>query len=299
MRPGAVPALVVLLLAGGCGSDPATGDDAGVTPDPDAGVMPPPMECDDGPGYRDETVMPGHLGSVQAMVLDTDGAPVDQGILVQVCGVNVGSNLCINDAIGPNGAVSVPTDVEFPKPAFKYGDGLLFGKLAILIDVPSDGVDLGTLHLPRLPVTGAEMRAGATAESGGARLTLAADTFVEVDRLVYRTADEQAFRAAALPIDLVSPELDGGAGLELLYTLAPIDTTFCPAATLELPNTAGWEAGTAVEFLLQGLDIDQQPWAPYGEWAVVATGEVDESGENLITTEGGVRLLGSIGVRRK
>jgi hypothetical protein len=296
MRPGAVPVLALLSLA--CGSDPVTGDDAGVTPDPDAGVMPEPVECDDGPGYRDETVTPGHVGGVRAVVLDTDGGPVDEGILVQVCGVNVGTNLCVNDKVDANGAVNVPTNFEFPKPAFKYGDGLRFGKLAILIDVPSDAADLGTLHLPRLPETGTPVRAGATVESGGARLTLAAGTVVEVDRLVYRTEDDQAFRAAPLPVDLVSPELDGGAGLELLYTLAPVDMAFCPAATLELPNTAGWEAGTAVEFLLQGLDIDRQPWAPYGEWAVVATGEVDESGEHLITTEGGVRLLGSIGVRR-
>jgi hypothetical protein len=297
MRPGALPALVVLLLATGCGSDPVKGDDAGVTPDPDAGVE--PVECDDGPGYRDETVMPGHLGGVRALVLDADGGPVDEGVLVQVCGVNVGTNLCVNDEVDADGSVNVPTDYDFPKPAFKYGDGLRFGKLAILIDVPSDGADLGSVHVPRLPVTGAEVRAGATAESSGARLTLAADTVVEVDRLVYRTEDDQAFRAAALPIELVSPKLDGGAGLELLYTLAPIDMTFCPAATLELPNTEGWAAGTAVEFLLQGLDIDQQPWAPYGEWAVVATGAVDESGEYLVTTEGGVRLLGSIGVRRR
>jgi hypothetical protein len=291
MRPGAAPTLVVLLLATGCGSDPVASDDAGVIPEP--------VECDDGTGYRDETVTPAHLGGVQAVVLDTDGAPVDEGLLVQVCGVNVGTNLCVNGEVGADGAVSVATDYDFPKPAFKYGDGLRFGKLSLLIEVPSDGANLGTLHLPRLPATGAPVRAGATAASGGARLTLAAGTEMEVDRLVYRTPDDEAFRAAALPLDLVTPELDAGAGLELLYTLAPIDMAFCPAATLELPNSAGWEPGTAVEFLLQGLDIDQQPWAPYGEWAVIATGEVDESGEHVITTERGVRLLGSIGVRRR
>jgi hypothetical protein len=97
----------------------------------------------------------------------------------------------------------------------------------------------------------------------------------------------------------VTPELDGGAGIELLYALAPVDMTFCPAATLSLPNSAGWAAGTEVEFLLQGLDIDRQPWAPYGEWAVVATGEVDASGENVVTTGDGLRVLGSIGVRRR
>jgi hypothetical protein len=284
---------LALLLACGCGSDPVANDAN------DAGTPPEPVECDDGPGYRDESVTVGHLGRVQALVLDAEGAPADEGLLVQVCGVNVGANLCVNGEVGPNGAVSVPTDYDFPKPAFKYGDGLSFGKLGILVSVPSDGVDLGTVHLPRLPAVGAAVRAGATAESGGARLTLAAGTHVEVDQLVYRTEEDQAFRAAALPPELVTPELDGGAGLELLYALAPIDMTFCPFATLELPNDAAWEAGTPVEFLLQGLDIDLQPWAPYGEWAVVATGEVSADGQYLVTTEGGLPLLGSIGVRRR
>jgi hypothetical protein len=278
------------LLAFGCGSDPAKSD---------PGTEPVPVECEDGPGYRDESVLPGHLGRVSAVVLDTDGAPVDEGLLVQVCGVNVGTNLCVNGEVGANGAVNVATDFDFPKPAFKYGDGLLYGKLALLVPVPSDGVDLGTVHLPRLPATGAEVRAGATAESGGARLTLAAGARVEVDKLVYRTAEDQAFRAAALRGELITPELDGGAGLELLFTLAPIDMAFCPHATLELPNSAGWEAGTPVEFLLQGLEIDRQPWAPYGEWAVIATGEVSANGESVMTTDGGLPLLGSIGVRRR
>lgn len=292
MRSAAVAAFT-LLIACGCGSDPVA------RPATDAGVTPEPVTCEDGPGYRDETVTPGHLGGVQAVVLDEAGGPADEGLLVQVCGVNVGTNLCVNGAVGENGEVAVATDYDFPKPAFKYGDGLLFGKLSILLDVPAESVDLGTVHLPRLPAAGAPVLAGETAESGGARLTLAAGTEVKVDKLVYRTAEEQAFRAAALPSDLVSPEVDRGAGLELLYTLAPVDMTFCPGATLELPNTAGWEPGTDVEFLLQGLDIDQQPWAPYGEWAVVTTGEVSEDGEHVVTTGDGVRILGSIGVRRR
>jgi hypothetical protein len=83
-----------------------------------------------------------------------------------------------------------------------------------------------------------------------------------------------------------------------VFTLAPLDMTLCPAAGIELPNSAGWDPGTAVEFLLQGLDIDRQPWAPYGEWAVFATGEVDETGERIVTTEGGLPVVSNVGVRR-
>jgi hypothetical protein len=286
----AAPLALFAFVAVGCGSDPVGGDPVEV---------PEPVTCEVGPGYRDETVTPIHVGAVSALVLDTDGAPVDEGLLVQVCGVNVGANLCVYGEVGANGEVTVPTDFEFPKPAFKVGDGLRFGKLGRLLDEASNGVDLGTVHLPRLPADGAPLRVGATAESGGARLGVAANARIEFDLLEYRTPEDQAFRAAALPVDLVPPEVDAGADLELLYTLAPLATTFCPAATLELPNDAGWEPGTPVEFLLQGLDIDQQPWAPYGEWAVVATGEVSADGEFVATTDRGIALLGSIGVRRR
>lgn len=110
MRPAAlvVPAL---LLAYGCGSDPVEATGAGTTPEP--------VECEDGPGYRDESIVPGHLGGVAAVLLDTDGAPVDEGVLVQVCGVNVGANLCVNGKVGVSGAVSVPTDYDFPKPGLR------------------------------------------------------------------------------------------------------------------------------------------------------------------------------------
>jgi hypothetical protein len=93
--------------------------------------------------------------------------------------------------------------------------------------------------------------------------------------------------------------LDRGTGLELVFTLAPLDMTFCPGAELQLPNTPGWAPGTEVELLLQGLDIDRQPWAPYGEWAVFATGEVEAEGERIVTTEGTLPILSNVGVRRK
>jgi len=287
-RVGALPSLCLLGLAG-CGSDPVDAP----------AEEPAPAVCDEGPGYLDDTVMPQHVGPVSAELLDTTGTPAREGLLVQVCGVNVGPNVCVNGDVRAGGLTSVPTDHDIPKPAFKYGDGLVYGKVALLLPEPSDNVELDTLHVPLLPEVGTPMRGGASAESGGVRLIVESGTTIEFDLLLYRTPEDQAFRAAELPADQFPELLDQGAGLELVFTLAPLDTKLCPAAGLEVPNSAGWAPGTEVDFLLQGLDIDRQPWAPYGEWAVFADGVVDDGGERIITTDGGLPVVSNVGVRRK
>jgi hypothetical protein len=211
--------------------------------------------------------------------------------------VNVGTNICINGDVSSDGTVSVPTDHEIPAPAFKAGDGLEYGKVALLLPA-SDELDLGTVYVPELPAAGAPIRGGGVAESGGVGLIVESGTTIHVDELFYRTPEDQAFRAAELPANQFHELLDQGTGIELAFALAPLDMTFCPAAGVDLPNSAGWDPGTEVEFLLQGLDIDRQPWAPYGGWAVFATGAVDESGERIMTTSGGLRVVSNVGVRR-
>jgi hypothetical protein len=121
---------------------------------------------------------------------------------------------------------------------------------------------------------------------------------VEFDLLVYRNEDDQAFRAAELSVTDAPEGLFGDSGVELLFALAPVDTEFCPAATLDFPNSDGWDPGTEVEFLLHGLDLTER-FAPYAGWAVIGSGVVDENGERLLMLEGGVRTLSAIGVRRR
>jgi hypothetical protein len=65
-----------------------------------------------------------------------------------------------------------------------------------------------------------------------------------------------------------------------------------------LPNSAGWQPGTEVEFFLHGLDIEER-YAPYGGFAQFAEGEVAADGTSIVTTQGGLPLLSLVGVRRK
>jgi hypothetical protein len=252
------------------------------------------------PGFADDSWPKVTVGEVTATVLDLDGEPV-VAAPVTVCGVDLCSDLRETDQ---DGAVAVHLPSPVTKPAFKFGDGLLHGELALLLPEAEDGLELGTLYLPALPAIGAPIEPGVPAESGGATLTLPEDGVMTLEAFApYDTPENQAFRAAELPPARFPDGLDHGAELERVFTLAPLGAELCPPAALSLPNTAGWEPGIEVEFLLQGFGVGltegDQPFAPYGEWEPIGTGVVSEDGEILTVTEGGLPIISNVGVRRR
>jgi hypothetical protein len=252
------------------------------------------------PSFADDSIPKVTVGEVTALVLDLDEEPVVD-VPITVCGVDLCSDLRETDQDGA-AAVHLPSPVT--KPAFKYGDGLRYGELALLLPEAEDGLDLGTLYLPALPAVGARIEPGMPATSGGATLTLPDDGVVTLEAFApYDTPENQAFRAAELPPARFPDGLDHGAELERIFTLAPLGAELCPPAALSLPNSAGWEAGTEVEFLLQGFGVGliegDQPFAPYGEWQPIGTGVVTDDGDTLVLTEGGLPIISNVGVRRR
>lgn len=277
-----------------CGSDPlapegAAGSDSGGEGGNGGAKS---VACEDGPGYA-ENPEAARIESVAATVLDEAGEPY-ANLLVQVCGLNA----CTNGYTDDEGVTSVSPAEPIRQAAFKYGDGLGFGKFALPLSASETVFDLGVLRTVRLPETGAPLAAGETSASGGVNLRVPANGSVEFDLLVYRDEDDQAFRAAELARADAPEGLFGESGVELVFALAPVDTEFCPAATLDFPNSDGWDPGTEVEFLLHGLDLTER-FAPYAGWAVIGSGAVDDGGERLVMLEGGVRTLSAIGVRRR
>jgi hypothetical protein len=252
---------------------------------------PPPMVCEAEGHVTSAEAQP--VGSVEATVQDLAGnAP--SGLLVQVCGLD----LCINGETDQSGYAAVSVGDSMLLPAFKYGDGLRYGKLALLLSDASGSVDLGELALPVMPTTGFAIAQGAIASSAGVELSVAEGATVTFDRLTYRTEDEQAFRAAELPPDRAPAGFGEGFDFELFYSLGPLDTELCPAASLSLPNGAGFEPGSEVELFLHGLDIAERH-APYGGFAKFADGVVSDDGETILTTSGGLPLISLVAVRRK
>jgi hypothetical protein len=273
-----------------CGSDPVREP----APGPDE---PLPSMCDEGPNYYDETLPKQEVGALGARLL-ADGVEPAGDVLVFLCGVDVCSQPAFSDE---SGEVSVAFRTPVTKPAFKYGDGLEYAELALLIDDAESGRELGDLYLPRLPEAGSPIAPGRRSESNGVAIELAENTTTDLEDLLppYDTPDGRAFRAVEIPLDQLPVGIDRGQELELVFGLAPLGAALCPAARLELPNSAGWAPGTEVEFLLEGFGVtDLQFWAPYGEWAVFASGEVDASGEKLVTSGDGLPLISNVGVRR-
>ena len=247
--------------------------------------------CADGPGYGEEAAAI-EVGSVRATIVDADGVPVPD-LLVFICGTLVCS---MPETTDSDGNVTIGFSEPMVKPAFKYGDGLEVGRFAMLLDEGTNQVDLGTIGTPRLPAPGECLSAGTTVESGGVRLELPADAALELLPLDYPEPDDRTFRAAELPLSLAPPGLDGGEDFDAIFALAPTGAIVCPPATIELPNTPGYEPGTLVDIFVNGTDIEEQ-WAPYGGWTSIATGRVDETGDRIETIDGGLPIISNVGVK--
>jgi hypothetical protein len=309
MRPGRFAPLALAALVSACGSDPVTADPDAGEPDaslPDSGTPDSgtaggggrPAKCEDGPGYVDPSYPALEVGEVTAHVETVDGEPAADA-LVEVCGINVCTRPQYTDE---NGDVSVVVDTPTQKPAVKYGDAYRYGEVALLFD--EGGTDFGTLYVPRLPEAGAPLLPGLPAKSGGVTVTLPEGGRFELDPFApYDTDEGRAFRAGELPKKRWPAGLDQGAKLELIFTLAPLGARLCPPASIELPNSAGWDAGTEVELLLQGMDPGLDPgaqlFAPYGEWQPFATGIVSDDGDRIELSDGALPVVTNVGVRRR
>jgi hypothetical protein len=229
---------------------------------------------------------------VEATVVDLSGAPVADAE-VQVCGLDQ----CLYGTTGANGSVIVPVDTELNNPAFKFGDALTYAKFGVLLD--SGVTNLETVATAKLPASGVTMTPGGEAKSGDVTLSLPEGGVILIDDLVYDEESKQGFKSATIPLDQFSPAVDPSLSLELLYGVAPVDTAFCPAAKVTVPNALGWEPGTAVEFWVHGVSV-LEDWVPYGRWAKASDGEVSADGMTISTSDGGgLSMLSAFGIKRQ
>jgi hypothetical protein len=252
-----------------------------------------PVTCDAAPGYATE-VAAQRIGAVSATLLDTSGAPAND-LLVQVCGLD----LCVNGNTQPSGSASVSVQAQIKKPAFKYGTGTDFARLAFPLPNAED-IALGTVTAVKLPsfADGAPLVPGKSATSGGVTLELDARTTIDFDSLVYPEASEQTLRVTRILAEHNVQAIDKTLGLDLVFAAAPVETAFCPPAKLSVVNELQWDAGTPVEVFIHGVSVEEQ-WAPYAGWAKVAEGVVSADGARIETPNGGLPLLSTFGIRKK
>lgn len=245
------------------------------------------------PGYSSASA-PVVIDEVDAQLVDAQGAPT-ANVKVQVCGLDA----CFYGTSNAAGKTSVVPASALTSPAFKYGDGFGFARLAIALD-SSAKQDLGQLVALPLPdySAGAAFPSAGEVSNGDLTLVLAPGTAVVHDVLTYSDDSELVFRSVPIPLAQSSRAVDPSLAFELAFGVAPLGTTFCPGAALRVGNALAWAAGTAVEVFVQGLETNQD-WAPYGGWVKVADASVSADARSIETTSGGIPILSSIALRRK
>ena len=287
--------------ATGTGSAGTTGAGGASTSTAASGTGGGAVSCK-GPDYADPAAPKLKVGTVSAKIVDLAGQPAPSGLSVQVCGTNI----CFYSKPGSMGLFTVSGTAEgLQKPVFKFGDARAFAKLGI--PVTMTGMDamgnttFGTLTTAALPVTGAAMAPGKAATSGDVTITVPSGGAVVVDETVYPDPVDQQLRAVTIPVDKATEVLaTAPAGIAQLYGVGPLETVFCPAATVTVPNADAtkWPAGTDVELWILGLDGASEEWAPYGAWQKVSDGKVSADGKTITTTSG-LPLLSTFGIRKK
>ncbi|MEZ4293807.1 MAG: hypothetical protein R3B70_02440 [Polyangiaceae bacterium] len=251
-----------------------------------------PEKCD-GPGYggdeKDVTV-----GTLKANIIDQNGMPAVQ-TAAQVCGTDI----CLAEVTNNAGSVTVVANQSLKKPAFKYGDGYVYAKVAILLDGgDATFTDLITAKLPIVDFSD-PFASGESVTSGDVTIEIPPEGEAIIDELLYPETADQVFRTAVLPLSTNDPGVDASLDFKAFYGAAPLETVFCPPAKVRVANKAGLEAGAAVEFWIQGLDALQH-WAPYGEWVKISDGAVSDDGTEIVTADGqGFPVLSTFAIRLK
>jgi hypothetical protein len=284
-----IAACVSLAASTGCSSSKPLADGAaGASGAGGAGNTPQCMP----PGYHMDSAAI-EVDEVKARLSDPSGAVVPN-LPIQVCGTNT----CTYDSSNAQGVVDTTQAAMLVLPAFKYGDGRDFAELAVPIRKSKQ--DLGDIVVLPLPgyADGAAFPKSGPVSNGDLTLFIDSTTSVVHDVLNYEDDSQLVLRTVSIPIAQSQQALPDSFGFELAFGVAPLGSTFCPAARLSLKNSLNWDAGTQVEIFVQGVDTDEA-WAPYGSWTQVAEGSVSDDGSSIDTTSGGIPILSAIAVRRK
>jgi hypothetical protein len=235
------------------------------------------------------------VSTLDAKLVDPSGAPV-MDVPVYVCG----TNLCTNPVKSAgDGTVHIAPCRTFVAPAFKMFADPAWGSYAARLDGAGPGFALGNVTLVPLPQMGVALdpTGGAPASSNGVTLSLSAGTTLKFD-FEHQDPASQLFRAVQMTAGSLPAGLDQG--VDVAWSLVPLNTTVKPAASLDVPNPKNWAAGAAVDFLLNGSDASTaKPPAPWGTWGALGTGAVSADGQSihLSAASGGLPEIGMVGVK--
>jgi hypothetical protein len=282
--------------SGSTGASAGPKDAGGETGQEDAGTTQeagePAFSCDAGCAattLADATC----VETVQASLVDGTGTPV-AGQDLLVCG----DNLCsLPGQTNTQGSTEFFLCEQMLLPALKFIAGPSYVSFASA--VTQADTTFAPITLVPLPASGVAFPSAAgTITSGQVSLTVAAGA-VTFDPSQPTDANTQAFRAAQVDIAKTPVPITASLGIAAVWGLAPVNATLSPAASLTLPNTQGWAAGSKVDLYMNGVDPIANAPVPYGSWGPVGTGTVSQDGTTITTDTGsgnGILVLSMVGV---
>ena len=219
--------------------------------------------------------------TVDATLFDPSGKPV-AGVPVFTCG----TNLCTEPhPTAADGHAQVAACLDIAAPALKVFNDPAWVPFAALLEGAGPSYTLAHVTLAPLPASGTPLAKGHNASAG---VSLDVTGTVTFD-LEHMSAASRGFRAASVtPGWYASTGLDPATlHIEVVWGLAPLNTKLSPAATLTVPNSAGWTAGAQVDVFLNGTDTSTStPPAPWGTWGPIGTAHVSADGKTVATDPG-------------
>jgi hypothetical protein len=244
-------------------------------------------------------IEPGQLcvRSLSATVKDLDGASV-ASLITTACGDG-----CSFGKTDQAGTTRMDVRRYMRKAALMLHGRSRWASYYSRFDATGD-VDKGQLFLPKMPFDqGVDLPASGEAKAvtfGDVTYTFAAGSEIKVDQLELESAEEQRFRAVAVPVDKAPPFVaEAGGGFAAVYALTPFATRITPGASVTLANTAKLAAGAAVELFIQGTALDDS-YGAFGAFSKVADGHVSADGATIRTDDGqSVPQITWLGVRLK
>jgi hypothetical protein len=286
----ATPALLSLLA---CSATTGTVSDAG----PDTSTFTPVY---DAKGCQEpiDGIKPTQVcvRSLKVKVLGEDGKPLVK-LITTACGDG-----CTFGKTDADGVSNMEVRRYMSKAALMlHGRSTYASYYVSLKDLEGD-VDLGSMTLPIMPTEGVtipEDGVATTLTSGDVKLTLPAGLKVTIDKMELGEVDAQKFRAKTVAVDKPPPFVDASLKMVALYAFTPFGTELAPGVGVTVANHAKLAAGTAVEFFVQGTDLDDK-YGPFAGFAKLAEGHVSADGTTIQTDDGqSIPQLTWLGVRSK
>jgi hypothetical protein len=234
------------------------------------------------------------VATVQASLVDATGAPA-AGLDLLVCG----DNLCsLPGKTDSQGATQFFLCSSLVLPALKFLGGA--GYVSFATAVTQENTTFAPITVFPLPSTGAAFPTSAgVVASGPVTLAVAAGA-VTFDPSQADDPNIQAFRATQIDVAKVPATLPASLTLDVIWGLAPVNATLTPSATLTIPNSESWPAGSKVDFYMNGVEPTAGVVVPYGAWGPVGTGTVSQDGTTISTDTGagnGIPVLSMVGAR--